>query len=125
MILLYILLIAYIAAINFYAFMIVKTFRDKEKQAKLTTATEPLDSVPDTNVENKTGTPTTPPVRSTGKLCATGALGGAITIYVCMFIFKYRRTDLLLMILMPLLGVLNVYLWVILFRSGFSFFVVR
>ena len=122
MILLYILLIAYIAAINSYAFMLVKTFRDKEKQANLTAQMEPLGSVPD---ENKTDGATTPHIRSTGKLCATGALGGAITIYVCMFIFKYRRTDLLLMILMPLLGVLNVYLWVILFRSGFSFFIVR
>ena len=125
MILLYILLIAYIAAINSYAFMLVKTFRDKEKQANLTAQAEPLGSVPDTKETSKTDGVTSPPIRPTGKLCATGALGGAITIYVCMFIFKYRRTDLLLMILMPLLGVLNVYLWVILFRSGFSFFVVR
>ncbi|MBQ8291754.1 MAG: hypothetical protein IJX88_04530 [Clostridia bacterium] len=56
-----------------------------------------------------------------GKLFAAGALGGAITIYVCMFIFKYKRSNLLLMVMMPLLGVLNIYLWVILFRSGFSF----
>ena len=50
---------------------------------------------------------------------------GYVDILFCMFIFKYRRSDLLLMVLMPLLGVLNVYLWVLLFRSGFSFFILR
>ena len=124
MILLYILLIAYIAAVNFYAFLLVKTLRDKEKQAELTTQADPLLSTKD-DINDDKDKAAKQPVRPMGKLCATGALGGAITIYACMFIFKYRRTDMLLMILMPLLGVLNVYFWVILFRSGFSFFMVR
>ena len=124
MILLYILLVAYIIAINFYSFVLVKSLRDKEKQAELNAQAEPLLSASKTETENE-NTPQIKPIRSTGKLCAAGALGGAITIYVCMFLFKYRRTDLLLMVLMPLLGVLNVYLWVLLFRSGFSFFVIR
>ena len=54
-----------------------------------------------------------------------GAMGGAITIYVCMFILKYKRSDLLYMVLMPLLGVLNVYLFVLLFKSGFGFLLIR
>ena len=116
MIILYILLVAYIFAINFYAFLLVKTLAAKEREAELEKQASPL-------IEQQT--PTTPPQRMIGKLCIAGALGGAITIYVCMFIFKYRRSDLLLMVLMPILGVLNVYLWVILFRSGFAFFVVR
>ena len=121
MIILYILLIAYIVAINFYAFLLVKTLADKEREAELERQASPL-----IEQQNPTGTPAqTSPQKMIGKLCITGALGGAITIYVCMFIFKYRRSDLLLMVLMPLLGVLNVYLWVILFRSGFTFFVVR
>ena len=115
MIILYILLIAYIAAINFYAFLLVKNLSDTEREAELKKQASPL-------IEQA---PTTPPQKMIGKLCITGALGGAITIYVCMFIFKYRRSDLLLMVLMPILGVLNVYLWVILFRSGFAFFFVR
>ena len=118
MIILYILLIAYIAAINFYAFLLVKTLSEKEREAELHREASPLiDSIQDTQ--------NLPPQKTLGKLCITGALGGAITVYVCMFIFKYRRSDLLLMVLMPLLGVLNVYLWVLLFRSGFTFFIVR
>ena len=125
MIILYILLIAYIAAINFYAFLLVKTLSAKEREAELNRQASPLiDSTKDT--QNALSAPqASPPQKMIGKLCITGALGGAITIYACMFIFKYRRSDLLLMVLMPLLGVLNVYLWVILFRSGFAFFIVR
>ena len=127
MIIFYILFIAYILSINFYAFLLVKTARDKEKEEELRRQSAPLS---DFSEDGKaTVTPTEkelkPTEKNTGKLCITGALGGAITIYVCMFIFKYRRSDLLLMVLMPLLGVLNVYLWVLLFRSGFSFFMLR
>lgn len=115
MIILYILLIAYILAINFYAFLLVKSLSTKEREAEVNRQAAPL-------VEPSQSAP---PQKFIGKLCITGALGGAIAIYVCMFIFKFRRSDLLLMVLMPLLGVLNVYLWVILFRSGFAFLVVR
>ena len=118
MFILYILLFSYIAAINFYAFLLVKTLAAKEREAELEKQSSP--SAVQTPTPN-----TTPPQKMIGKLCIAGALGGAITIYVCMFIFKYRRSDLLLMVLMPILGVLNVYLWVILFRSGLAFFVVR
>ena len=119
MIILYILFIAYILAINFYAFLLVKSYRDKEKQAEELKQAEPL-----LQAANDT-LPTKAPEKVSGKLLITGLLGGAITIYICMFILKYKRSDLLLMILMPLLGVLNIYLWVLMFRSGFSFFVIR
>ncbi len=120
MIILYLLLIAYILAINFYAFLLVKTFRDKERQAEIAQAAKE-NALPLT-AEEKTPRP---PERVIGRLCITGLLGGAITIYVCMFLLKYKRSDLLLMVAMPLLGVLNIYLWVLLFRSGFSFFILR
>lgn len=123
MILLYILLIAYIIAINFYAFILVKSLRDKEKQEELNDSAVPLPSDAEESDERRAVRPKT--VRPISKLCITGVLGGAITIYVCMFLLKYKRTELLLMVLMPLLGVLNVYLWVLLFRSGFSFFMIR
>ena len=42
MILLYLLLAAYIIAINFYAFLLVKSLRDKEKQIESTKQAEPL-----------------------------------------------------------------------------------
>ena len=130
MIILYVLLVAYILAINFYAFLLVKSLRDKEKQANDLKQAAPL--IEQANAEDELSAKpvaastksTAPPEKFIGKLCITGVLGGAIAIYVCMFIFKFRRSDLLLMVLMPLLGVLNVYLWILLFRSGFRFFIV-
>ncbi len=90
---------AYLLAINFYAFLLVKNLKDE---------TDGTDNYK----------------KSDGRLFLTGLLGGAITIYVCLFAFKYRQKSLFLMILMPLLGVLNVYLTILAIRSGFSFFVV-
>ena len=121
MIILYILLIAYILAINFYAFLLVKSLRDKEQETETRRQGEPLTQFEQGETQPKS----TQPEKYVGKLLITGLLGGAITIYVCMFILKFKRTELLLMVLMPLLGVLNIYLWVLLFRSGFSFFVIR
>ena len=109
MIILYILFVAYILAVNFYAFLLVKSLKTQEMESAL--------SNPANTTQPKTD-------KSTSKLFITGLLGGAITIYVCMFIFKYKRSDLLLMVLMPLIGVINVYAWVMLFRSGF-FIIVR
>ena len=116
MIILYILFIAYILAVNFYAFTLVKTFQAQDKEEELRRQGEPL---------TRLDTSATPPQKYLGKLLVTGLIGGAIAIYVCMFIYKWKRTDLLLMVVMPLLGVLNVYIWVLLFRSGFSFFLIR
>ena len=118
MLILYILLIAYILAVNFYAFLLVKSLRDKEKDSQNSTLPQNPPDFLNAPVQK-------PPQKYLGKLLLTGMLGGAITIYVCMFVFKYKRSELLLMVLMPLLGVLNFYFWVLLFRSGFSFFMIR
>ena len=114
MILLYVLLSAYILAVNFYSFLLVKGFRDKERLSELEKQAEPLLPAEPSKGE-----------RYLGKLLTAGALGGAITIYTSMFLLKYKRTDLLLMVVMPLLGVMNVYIFVLLFRSGFSFLLIR
>ena len=116
MLIFYILFIAYILSINFYSFLLVKSLRDKDREAEAMKQAAPF--------SNDSQAPK-PAERYFGKLCTAGLLGGAITIYVCMFIFKYKRSELLLMVLMPLFGVLNVYFWVLLFRSGFSFFIIR
>ena len=126
MIIFYVLLVAYILAINFYAFLQMKTLRDKDRETEFDRQSPAFD----TDNENQNAPSTTPstpkaPEKNAGKLLITGLLGGAITIYVCMFVFKYKRSDLLLMVLTPLLGVLNIYLWVLLFKSGFSFFLLR
>ena len=123
MVLFYILLIAYILSINFYAFLLIKSAREKEMEQETNKQSAVLEKV---DGGEPTQQPTSTPVeKNTGKLCITGLLGGAITLYTCMFLYKYKRSDLLLMVLMPLLGVLNIYLWVLLFRSGFSFLMIR
>ena len=97
MILLYILFSVYILAINFYAVMLLKSQRDEYGED-----------------DKKAGD---------GKLILTAILGGAIAIYVSMFIMRYRLKNLLFMILMPVIGVLNVYFFYLAFRSGFTFIV--
>lgn len=113
----YILLVSYILSVNFYAFLLVKSLREKEQALELKKQAEPLSSAtsPQEKISDK----------STGKLCITGLLGGAITVYVCMFLLKYKRSDLFLMVIMPLLGVLNVYFFILLFKSGFGFLLIR
>lgn len=100
MLVLYLFFLAYILAVNLYAFLLVRDLKD-----------EYIDGQP-----NKS---------SDGRLALTGLLGGAITIYVCMFVFRYRTRSLFLMILIPILIVLNIYIAVLAFRSGFTFFVFR
>ena len=117
MIILYILLVAYIFAINFYAFLLVKGLRDKERQVELDQQAAPLVQSAEISPKKED--------KGLGKLFITGALGGAITIYLCMFLLKYKRSELLLMVLMPLLGVLNVYIFFMFFKSGFGFFLIR
>ena len=120
MIILYILVIAYIAAINLYAFLFVKTLAKQERENVNAVQAPPTDTQ---TPENANGAQK--PQKYINKLCITGALGGAIAIYACMFIFKFRRNDLFLMVVMPLIGVLNVYIWVLLFKSGFGFLLIR
>lgn len=100
MLLLYIIIIVYILAVNFYAVMLIKSQRDE---------------FGDDERMKKSGD---------GKIILTAILGGAISIYVSMFIMKYRTKNLLLMITLPIIGVLNIYLFILAFRSGISFFVI-
>lgn len=97
MILLYIIFSVYILAINFYAVMLLKSQRDEYGED-----------------DKRAGD---------GKLILSAILGGAIAIYISMFIMRYRLKNLLFMILMPVIGVLNVYFFYLAFRSGFTFIV--
>lgn len=63
------------------------------------------------------------PKSGDGKLILAAILGGAISIYVSMFIMRYRLKNMLLMIIMPVIAVLNVYFFIAAFRSGFTLLV--
>ncbi len=98
MTLLYVILCVYILAVNFSSFFLVK--RQYE--------------------EWESGDPTAR--KTDGKLILAALLGGAGTMYVTMFILKYRLSNLLLMILLPVLTVLNIYCFFLGFRSIYLFF---
>ena len=92
--LLYILAAVYIAAVNLYAFLLIKGQKKRQTERG-----EHLRS-------------------DDGKLIVTALLGGGAGVYAAMFLMKFRTDSLLLMLLVPVITVLNVYLFFILFRSG-------
>lgn len=96
MILLYIVFSVYIVAVNFYAVMLIRSQRDENGA-------------------------TDGKVTGDGKLILTAILGGAIALYVSMFIMRYRLNNILLMLLLPVIAVFNVYFFVLAYRSGFTF----
>ena len=95
----YVLLIAYVVAINFYGVLMLH-FQKKARK--------------DGDEENITISDT--------KLFLAGLLGGATGIFVFMFIFKYRLKSLFMMVFMPVLIALNVYVLVLVFNHGFGYF---
>ena len=100
MVLLYILVIVYIIAVNFYAVMLMRAQKIEEGD------------------EDKSAH------RGDGKIILTALMGGALGVYCSMFAMKYRLKNLLFMVLMPVIAVLNVYFFYIAFKSGFTFFIV-
>ncbi len=90
-----IILITYALSINVYAFLLI--FFQK-KQFEENTEKTVKDS----------------------KLFITGLLGGAIGIYVAMFVYSYRLQNLFLMIIIPILIVLNVYFLIMGFTGSLA-----
>ena len=97
MILLYVLLGIYILAVNFASFMLVKR-QFEEWEAGDTSAR-----------------------KTDGKIVLAALLGGASAIYITMFCLRYRLSNLLLMISMPVLAALNIYCFYLGFRSIYFF----
>ena len=96
MTILYICFVVYILAVNFYAFRFLKTQKENfETDGK---------------------------IAGDGKLLLAAILGGAISIYASMFILRYRLGNLFFMIFMPLVAVLNVYMFILGFRGIYLFF---
>lgn len=98
MLFLYILFGVYLAAVNLYAFLLVK-----ERKKRVTERGE----------EEK---------NTNARLLLAGFLGGALAAYAAMFVYKYKTDNVLMMILLPLLGAANIYLSFALVKSGFLFF---
>ncbi len=97
-VLIYVLIITYVLAINFYGVLMLR-FQKKERENN----NEYL-SIGD------------------GKLFLAGLLGGAIGIFAFMFIFKYRTKSLFLMIIMPLLIATNIYVAILIFSNGLGYY---
>lgn len=100
MLLLYIIFTVYILAINFYSVLLLLSQKNEalEDERKLNSGD--------------------------GKLILSALLGGAIGIYVTMFLTKFKLKNMLFMVLMPVLGALNVWFFVMAYRSGFTFMVI-
>ncbi len=88
--------ITYVIAINVYSYMLI-FFQKKQVDENLKSTIKDA------------------------KLFVAGFLGGALGIYVAMFIYSYRLQNLLLMVIMPLLIVLNFYLIIVGFMNDFGF----
>lgn len=90
-----ILLIVYILAINFYAFLFMREIKNAKE------------------AEQKT---------YDGKLSLIALLGGGITVFTCMFIFKNRLNNLFFMLAVPLLSALHICLWIMAIRASWGIF---
>lgn len=97
MLLIYIVFGAYIIAVNVYSVMLLLTQRNE--------------SLMDEDKLNA----------GDGKLLLSALLGGAIGIYVTMFITRFKLKNMLLMILLPVIAVINVWFCVVAFRSGLTY----
>ena len=95
----YIVFTVYIIAINFYSIMLLISQKNEYliDESKLNSGD--------------------------GKLILSALLGGALGIYVTMFITRFKLKNMLFMILMPVIGALNVWFIVLAYRSGFTFIV--
>ena len=56
-----------------------------------------------------------------GKVFISGMLGGALGVYLAMFILSYRLNNLFLMVTMPILIVLTAYIIIVGFQGNFGF----
>ncbi|MGN1235007.1 MAG: hypothetical protein ACI4U2_03395 [Christensenellaceae bacterium] len=87
-----VLSVVYLVSVQVYAFFLVKGQKDR----------------PDERREDY-------------KLFVAGLLGGAVTVYVALFLYRYRLSNPLIMITMPLIGAVNIFVAVLFYRSGIFF----
>lgn len=92
---LYILIAVYVAAVNFYGILILKSQKNSVDEG---------DEIAISDL----------------RLLFTAIIGGATGIFAFMLILKYRLKSLLLMVGLPVIIVLNAYLIVLAITSGIS-----
>lgn len=127
-----VLAISYFLAINVYGFILInfqrKNQTEKSKEISLLNTSEQTDeeekdfqeNISQTNNDNKTSRQAVQVKKiSDFKLFTTGILGGALGIYVAMFVYKYRLSNFFLMVFIPVFIALNVYLITSGFLNGF------
>ena len=95
MIFLYVLLTVYILAVNFYGYRFIKVQRDGVDAGECPAGD--------------------------GKLFLTAIMGGALAIYLSMFLMRYRLTSFVLMVFLPLLAVFNLYCFFLAYRMIWLF----
>lgn len=105
MLLVILLVISYLFGINFYAYLLIRGARKKQSFSSESAGDDaaPTESELVRKAEKQKRR------KDALQLLIAGALGGAITVYTCMFVFKHKLKDLLLMTVMPMLCVLNLY----------------
>ena len=90
-----IIVVVYLVAVNFYGFLLIKAQKTAEDEGDSCKVKD-------------------------GKLFIAGILGGALGIFISMFVFRYRLTSLLLMVFMPVFIAVTVFLVVTCFTQNFG-----
>ncbi len=122
-VLLRIVSITYFLAANVYGFILIN-FQKKhyQKIAKLQEASiESVNSNGETPPlsQQEKDTPKEKAPIGNFKLYITGLLGGALGIYIAIFVYKYKLSNFLLMVTMPVLFAINLYILLNGFFNGF------
>ena len=91
------IVITYILAINVYGFLLIY-FQKKQS-----------DEMREKSVKDS-------------KIFMSAMLGGAVGVYVSMFVFSHRLQSLLLMIIIPIIIVINAYVLILAFTGNYGFF---
>ena len=90
-----IIVIVYLSAVNFYGFMLIKAQKTAEEEGDQCKVKD-------------------------GKLFICGLLGGALGIFISMFVYRYRLTSLLLMVFMPVFVALTAFIVVTCYSLDFG-----
>ena len=101
MILFYVLIAAFLLAINFYGLTLIRYQRLAKEEGEASKAV------------------------SDGKIFTVAFLGGTLAIYLFMILKKYRLKSIALVVGLPLIFILNVYFTYFLISSGLGIFPLR